>query len=357
MKKYYIVAGIILGLLLTSNIVSKAFELISSPSDFGVLFGVVILIGTALVWVWLVKKILKSNVCAGVKKIDGHNLVILALVIGSSLLGSGCTRIDPGYRGIKVNMYGDDRGVQDLTLLTGMVWFNPFTTSVFGYPTFVQTAVWTKDTTEGSSKNEEISFNSKEGMVITGDMSLSYQLEENLIPTFYVKFRSDNLDTFTHGFLRNVARDAFNEIGPTYPLEQIYGEKKEEFLTKVRAKVNDQVNSFGVHLEQFGFIGAPRLPDPVVDALNAKITATQKAIQVENELRTAEAEAKKAVAKAQGEAQANQVLTASITPALLEWRRLQIAQNAIEKWNGSLPQYNGGGTIPFIQLPAMGQVP
>ncbi len=234
-----------------------------------------------------------------------------------------------------------------------MVWYNPMTTSVFQYPTFVQTAVWTKDANEGSPNNEEISFNSKEGMVITGDMSLSYQLEAKQVPAFYVKFRSDDLTGFTHGFLRNVARDAFNEIGPTYPLEQIYGEKKEEFLTKVRERVNNQVGTFGVHLEQFGFIGAPRLPGPVVDALNAKITATQKAIQIENEVRQAEAEAKKAVAKAEGEAKANQVLTASITPALLEWRRLQISQNAIEHWNGVLPQYNGGGTIPFVQLPEM----
>jgi regulator of protease activity HflC (stomatin/prohibitin superfamily) len=186
-------------------------------------------------------------------------------------------------------------------------------------------------------------------------MSLSYQLKPESVPTFYVKFRSDDLDSFTHGFLRNVARDAFNEVGPMYPLEQIYGEKKEELLIKVRAKVNDQVGAFGIQIEQFGFIGAPRLPDLVVDALNAKITATQKAIQVENELRQAEAEAKKAVAKAEGEAKANQALTASITPALLEWRRLQISQNAIERWNGILPQYNGGGTIPFIQLPAMTQ--
>ena len=48
-------------------------------------------------------------------------------------------RVDAGYEGIKVNLYGSDKGVDDAVLVTGAVWYNPFTQEVYEYPTFVQT--------------------------------------------------------------------------------------------------------------------------------------------------------------------------------------------------------------------------
>ena len=201
-------------------------------------------------------------------------------------------------------------------------------------------------------------------MVITGDVSLSYQLDPNKVPAFYVKFRSDDLEGFTHGFLHNVARDAFNELAPNYTLEEIYGAKKEEFTAKVRERINGQVKDFGVEIQQFGFVGVMRLPPNVEQAINAKIQATQDAIKVENQIRSAEAEAKKAVAaaegeaksrvaRAEGEAKANVVLTNSLSPGLLEWRRLAISEKAVEKWDGRQPLVTGGQSVPIIQVPAL----
>lgn len=33
-----------------------------------------------------------------------------------------CTRIDAGHEGIKVNLYGSNKGVDNVELCTGMVW-------------------------------------------------------------------------------------------------------------------------------------------------------------------------------------------------------------------------------------------
>lgn len=228
----------------------------------------------------------------------------------------------------------------------------------------MQTAVWTKSPDEGSVKNEEISFNSVEGLVITGDISLSYQLDKDKAPAFYVKFRSDDINTFTHGYLRNVARDAFNEVTSKMKVDDIYGNGKDEMLKQVREKINTEVGKFGITVEQFGFIGAPRLPQNVIDAINAKIKALQDAIRTENEVQTARAQAEKDVAKAdgegrakvkvaEGEAAANQLLTKSITPELIEWRKLQVTKDAVDKWDGRRPLVesgSGGGLL--LQLPA-----
>lgn len=70
----------------------------------------------------------------------------LLLFLSSLILvaSTGCTRINPGYVGIKVNMYGDNRGVDDITIKTGRVWYNPITHDIYEFPVFMQNATWTK---------------------------------------------------------------------------------------------------------------------------------------------------------------------------------------------------------------------
>jgi hypothetical protein len=58
---------------------------------------------------------------------------------------------------------------------------------------------WTKDVNEGHQANEEMVFNSKEGMEILVDVSLSYAIEPPKAPDFYVKYRVGELGQFTHG--------------------------------------------------------------------------------------------------------------------------------------------------------------
>lgn len=256
----------------------------------------------------------------------------------------GCTRVDPGHVGIKVDYYGKDRGVQSYPIVTGMVWYNPFTTSVFQWPTSIQTAVWTKSPHEGSPKNEEISHNSSEGLVFSADISLGYRIIAEKVPAFYVQFRSDDLNVFTHGFLRNVARDAFNEEATQYTADELYGTMKEKVLQQVQKRVNEKVAEYGVHIEQFGYVGAPRPPENVVNAINSKIQAIQKAIQAENEVREAKAEAQKAIAKAEGEAQTNAILTASLSDNLIRWRQLELTDKAIAKWDGRRPTVEGSAS-------------
>lgn len=299
---------------------------------------------------------------------------VLALV--ALLLFGACTRIDAGNVGIEVDLAGNQRGVQDLPLKTGWIFHSPVGVQIFEYPTFMQTAVWTKNPGEGNPTNEEISFNTKEGLVMTADISLSYQLVPEKVPAFYVKFRSDDLKTFTHGFLRNIARDKFSDVAGGYPVEDLYGTQKEKFIAEVKARINKEVEAIGVRVEQFGFIGAPRPPQNVVDAINAKIGATQKAMQIENELRQAEGEAKKIVAAAQGaadsrvraaegeakakiavaeaEAKANDMIAKSITPDVIAWRQLELQNQAILKWNGMRPTVESGGGGLILQLPAVG---
>jgi regulator of protease activity HflC (stomatin/prohibitin superfamily) len=281
--------------------------------------------------------------------------VLLASVVAMFALLNGCSVIQPGHVGIVVNNYGSEKGVANYTAQTGVVWFNPLSTHIFNYPTFVQTAIWTASLQEGKPINEEITFNTKEGTSVSGDISLGYQLNSEKVPSFYVKFRSDDLDLFTHGFLHNIARDAFNELGSQYTLEEVYGLKKEEYLKAVKARVNAEVNQYGVDVIQFGFTGALRMDPGIMGALNKKLQAIQDAITSENQLRQSEADARKMVARAEGEAKSNALLSQSITPVLVQWKNLEITAKAIDKWNGQRPMVEGSTNGLLLQIPLPAQ--
>jgi regulator of protease activity HflC (stomatin/prohibitin superfamily) len=227
----------------------------------------------------------------------------------------------------------------------------------------VQTVKWTKDVNEGHPINEEMGFNSKEGMEIFVDVSLSYAIEPTKVPDFYVKYRVSDMDMFTHGILRDVVRNSLNEVASTYVVEDIYGEKKAEFLRKVQTQIELKMTPVGVSVQQFGFIGAPRVPTVIATAITAKAQAIQKAEQARNELATTQAEAAKKIAeaegdakslvtRAQGEADANRIRQNSLTPQLLELRRIENNRALIDKWNGQLPTVEAGqGSGMILQLP------
>ena len=67
-------------------------------------------------------------------------------------------------------------------------------------------------------------------------------------------------------------------------------------------------------------------------------------MQVENEVKVAEAQAKKLIVAAEAEKKANELRQQALTPAILEkmW---------IEKWDGTAPTViTGGNTSAFLDL-------
>jgi regulator of protease activity HflC (stomatin/prohibitin superfamily) len=293
-------------------------------------------------------------------------LVILGIVVGVWLIGStliGITRIEAGYVGVEVNLAGSQRGASEIPVRTGWVFYSPLTTQIIEFPTYVQTVKWTRDVNEGNPLNEEMGFNSKEGMEIFADVSLSYAIDPTKVPDFYVKYRVNNLDRFTHGILRDIVRNSLNEVASTYTVEDVYGEKKAQFLKQVEDQIQAKVTNVGVGVQQFGFIGAPRVPNVIAQAITAKAQAIQEAERAKNELATTQAEAakkiaeadgdaKSAVERAQGEADANRIRQNSLTPQLLELRRLENQRALIEKWNGQLPTVQSGqGAGLMLQMP------
>ena len=79
-------------------------------------------------------------------------------------------------------------------------------------------------------------------------------------------------------------------------------------------------------------------------AIEAKQVAQQQ-VQTQGQiLEQKKIQAQQAVVDADGQAKANAILNASLTPTLVQWQE-------ILKWDGKLPQVTGGAS-PFVSLSA-----
>ena len=276
------------------------------------------------------------------------NVLSSALIIVSLCFFTGCTRVPPGEVGILVNNYGNQKGVEDFPLQTGRVWYNPFTQDLYVYPTYMQSKAWTADKTEDSPKDESITFNSVEGSSITVDVGLNYTLDPEKVPGLFIEFRQD-INTITETYLRNQVRDALGRVGGKYKAIDIFGERKQELLEAVKEDLIEKLKSKGFNIDTLSFVSAPVADQRVMQSINMVIEATQKAVEAENKVKQVEAEAKQKIAEAEGKAQsilveakaqaeANQIIAASITPDLVRYKML-------EKWSGNMPKVLGNSDI------------
>jgi regulator of protease activity HflC (stomatin/prohibitin superfamily) len=254
------------------------------------------------------------------------------------------TRISPGYVGVIVNQFGSSRGVESNELHAGMYWIPPWKT-VYQFPIFEQNEMWETD-------KECFHFQTSEGMAISASIGITFRLNPSSVPMIFQRYRR-GMDEITNTFIRNFIRDAINKSASKMTIEDLYGKEKEGFFDLVESHVSEDLKDLGIELRRIYLIGRFHFPDNVIKALNAKIEAVQRAQQRENELREAEAEAKKNIATAEGaarcaileaqaEAESNKLVAASVTQELIQWEALQ-------KWDGKLPQIVGE-TIPFIDL-------
>lgn len=264
---------------------------------------------------------------------------MLALVTGGALaLTAGCSKVPAGYEGVIVNLYGSDKGVQAQAVGVGRYWFL-WNKELYVFPTFLQNYTWTKD----NNPDESITMQTSEGLSISTDVGITYSIKPENVVRVFQKYRL-GIDEITNTFLRNEVRDSMNQVASTMTIEQIYGAGKETFLTKVNEQVKAEAQQDGIDVDKIYLIGTFRLPETVVDSINAKIQATQNAMKVQNEVATATAEAQKTVIQAKAQAEANVILAKSITPEYIQYQALQ-------KWNGTLPNVTGNGGVPMIQIP------
>lgn len=268
-------------------------------------------------------------------------LVVVGLVVAIFVGVSSCEQIDAGHVGVKVNMYGSDKGVGGVTECTGMVFYNPITTKIYEFPTFIQHKEYTKT----EDRDNSFVVNSKDGSEFRVSPIVNYSVQREKVPAIFSKYRR-SLPEIEEGFLKTAVYDAFRLAANKYTADGLIS-NREVFEQEVRKILISQLLKEGFVLNQF--TSNLVYPNSFKNAINAKNNAVQAALMAENKVKQAEAEAKIKVAKANGEAESmlaiaraeaesNRLRQSTLTPMLIQ-------QQWIEKWKGNVPTTTlGSGT-------------
>jgi prohibitin 2 len=279
---------------------------------------------------------------------------IVAAVAALLIIPQMFVYINPGSVGIVIHKLGG--GVDRTPLSPGLHFRNPLTTGVEEYPVYMQTLILTRGPTDGSQGNDEINVNSREGQPVSLDVSLSFELDPTKTPLLYSTFRTD-IDAIQHGYMKQAIRQALQEVVGSEEIAEILGPKKAETVSAAQTLLSQRLQQYGFLVKQFT-INEIRAPQGVMDAIGAKNVMQQQALTAQNELQKntfqAQGDSIKAagramaiLAEARAQAEANQLLSASLTPTLVQYE-------LAKKWNGEMPQVSGGAT-PLIQLPSPGR--
>jgi len=282
----------------------------------------------------------------------------VVVAVAAMLAASACSRVESGYVGIKVNLLGSDKGVQQEVLGAGRYYIG-MNEELYIFPIFQQNCAFTASETDGngcseSLNDEAIRFQTVEGLAVKADVGIAFTLDKEKVPELFQTFRKGIVE-ISDSYVRRVVQDAFITAASTKRIDFIYGEGKATLLKEVNTNVKATLKDKGINVENVFFLSDLIVPPTVTQAVNAKIQATQKAQQRENKVAQAKAEADKAREEAKGFAD-SQLIKARAEAESIKLRAAALREsadiatlNAIEKWDGKLPQYMGTQALPFLQ--------
>jgi len=177
---------------------------------------------------------------------------------------------------------------------------------------------------------------SKDGVTIHSTIAVNFHIEASKAP-----FILQNLGpNYKDRIIDQQIQQAFKDVTAQYAgLELI--QKREEVAVKAKTTLKDKLSPYYIVVDEFT-IPNYEFPKEFNDAILATQVANQQNLQAKQLQEKAKTEADTALIVAQGLANAQKAQATTLTP---EYLQLQ----AINKWNGQLPQYlTPGAAVPFI---------
>lgn len=290
-----------------------------------------------------------EDVKGTISKIVG-SIGIGFVFIGLIIFGYSCTyKVDPGYAGV---IYSMDGGIETETLGQGFHVVAPWK-KVIEYPVSTETVYYTKNNDDGDEKKDNsINVNTKDGKQVNVSVTYAYHMDEVQLPSVFEKFRGQKSEIIEAGYMKNEMYQAINEITSQYSLMELVGDKRPQINEAILDKFRNSLEPYGIVIETFNLSDV--VPDEqtkeaiqaVVNAQNAlekaKVEKEQAEVDAEKARVAAKGKADAELIEAEGTAAANAKLQESLTPLIVEQRKL-------DKWDGKLPGIVAGDSNLLIQ--------
>jgi regulator of protease activity HflC (stomatin/prohibitin superfamily) len=199
---------------------------------------------------------------------------------------------------------------------------------------------------------KEIDAASKEYQMVKLTGMMNFHIDPSYVNDLYQKVGLD----FANKVIDPAFNDFVKEVVPIYQITEILP-KREDIRKRAMTKLGENLARYHIVVDDIYFANIRFSPE-YEKAVEAKQVAQQQVetqrqvlfqreIEAQQKVATAKGEAESILVVAHGQAKANDALSRSISPILVQYK-------SVEKWNGILPQVSGGA-VPFIDLGKMGE--
>lgn len=253
------------------------------------------------------------------------------LFFGGAYLLNSITTVPAGYVGVRVNLYAD-KGVDNEVVGTGR-YFLGINEQLYRFPTFNQLI----------SYEEPFTFQTSDAMDVRARVGVEYNISPEKAALIFQTYRK-GIEDITEINLRQYISDALIKHAAAMDINELTQGGKTALLDGVLKELRGKLDPVGIRVVKLSWVTDLIYPEQVKESINAKIEATQRALLRENEVAQSKAEAQKRIEEARGIAESTRLRAQAEADAIaIKARALRdnpdvIQLNAIEKWDGKLPQ-------------------
>lgn len=257
----------------------------------------------------------------------GIVLLVLALVV---LFGSFGT-VDAGERGVKTK-FGEVVGTYE----PGLYFKMPIIETVHRMNVRTQTVAYEMDAPLYAA--------SKDQQDVDIAVVINYHIDPSAIAHIYTQYGTT--DSYEADVIRPAVRDSIKAAVSKFTAEEITSQRENLSSTSI-VLLAERLAEFSVSIERVNITNVKFSPEYTA-SIEAKVTAEQNALKAENDLARVQFEAQQRIEQAKAEAEAIRIQAEAVTQ---QGGKDYVQLQAIEKWNGALPnQFVPGSAIPFLSI-------
>jgi len=257
--------------------------------------------------------------------------IIVVLVIIVILLAKSALTIGSGEAGVLYKTFDDGVVTDEPPLGEGFHLIAPWN-KVFIYEVRQQ---------EVFEKMDVLSSN---GLDIKLDASTWFQPKYEDLG----KLHQEKSEMYKERILLPAIRSAARSVVGRYTPEQLYSSKRDAIQVEIYEETKKIVDDQYIQLNQV-LIRDVTLPPTIKEAIERKLKQEQESLEYEFRLITADKEAQKQIIEAQGKADANRILSASLTDKILQDKGIEATIKLAESPNSKVIVIGSGDSgMPLI---------
>lgn len=267
------------------------------------------------------------------KKTIGGVVTAVIILVAVILLSMSTVRVPAGYCAVLYNMRG---GIEGNVLSQGWHLKSP-TVKTTLYSVSLEQSYLTKGSNGDSKNDDSFSASSSEGKAIQIDLTYTYQYSSDQVADLFTRFRGQSGKEVRDSFIKPNIISWTKEVVANYKVSDILGSERANVNTALTKYLNKKFEQYGIAISNVSLINIT-VDKKTQEAINAKITAQQKAetqainnktaiekAKADAEVQKTEAQAKAdaQLIKSKAEAEANKKLSSSITDELIRMKEAE----------------------------------